>query len=390
MNDLDKLVKALYDYIFDKEDKSVNPPSLQEELDKLPPATRAIVEKLDSKDILHESATYSRFKKENKPRKATVLRHIHERTDERGRNRSVLFLRYIAAACAIVAISVCGFLFMPRANGPEAENQITHSTTVIQPGGSSAKLTLSDGKVIQLDAVPEGIIMHQGLHYADGRPIDSTMPQAANIMLTLETPRGGEYVLTLSDGSRVHLNAESKLVYPMSFQGNTREVILYGEAFFDIAPNQERPFHVHTDNNEVVVLGTRFNIRSYQEEKTSYVTLVEGKVRLQDGYDNPELTPGMQGISDGRTTQIKAVNVDDFVSWKDGLFVFHNENIDAVAAKISRWYDIDIHVAPSAKQVRIWGSLSKYDTFDKVLDVLKLIDNDLKINIDERRVNIMK
>lgn len=389
MNDFEKLVNTVFNYLFVKKDNTTSQSSLEDELDKLPPETRAIVERLEAKEILQESAAYSRFKKENDARRATVLRHIREQIGEDKSNNTIAFRRYLAAASAIVALGVCSFLFTPKLNNRHNSANQT-AAHIIEPGSSRAVLTLSNGQVIQLDSIPGGIVINQGLHYADGRPIELSSVQPENMMATLQTPRGGEYVLTLSDGSRIHMNADSKLVYPITFHGKTREVTLDGEAFFEIASNKEKPFHVRTNNNEVVVLGTRFNIRSYQEETLSYITLVEGRVRLQDGHDNPELTPGMQGISDGMATRVRSVNVEDFINWKNGLFVFQNENLEAVAAKISRWYDIEIEIASSAKQVRIWGSLSKYDTFDKVLDILQLIDNDLIINIDGRRVQIMK
>jgi len=389
MNDFEKLVSTIFSSLFAKKDKPVDQSSLEDELGKLPPETRTIIEQLEAKDILQESAAYSRFKKANDARRATVLRHIREQTGEGKRSNTIAFHRYLTAACTIISLGVCSILFMPKLNDSHnSENQTP--THTIEPGGSKATLTLGDGQVIQLDSIPGGIVIDQGLHYADGRPVQLGAVQPENMMATLQTPRGGEYILTLSDGSRIHMNADSKLTYPISFHGNTREVTLHGEAYFEIASNKEKPFHVHTKHNEIVVLGTHFNIRSYQEETLSYVTLVEGRVRLQDGFHNPELTPGMQGISDGTATRIRSVNVEDFISWKNGLFVFQNENLEAVAAKISRWYDIDIEIAPSARQVRIWGGLSKYDTFDKVLDILQLIDNDLIINIDGRRVHIMK
>lgn len=395
MKNIDKLVHRLYDFIFaKKEDKENNERILRKELDKLPQESQKVIRSFSAKELIREAARYNLFKEANKNKKTLILRNIHKSIHNRKKNRNnnlrSPIMRVAACAAAIICICVGYLLITNRKAELGITNQHIPLAHEIKPGGSKAYLTLDDGQVIPLDSLSDGIVSRNGLHYADGRTINPSLSGSKNVMLTLETPRGGEYIATLSDGSRVHMNAESKLIYPLAFTGDTREVTLHGEAYFDVASDKRKPFQVHTKNKNVIVLGTSFNIRSYADEQFSFVTLIEGKVRLNDGYKNPELTPGMQSISDGTRTLIKTVNTEDFISWKNGLLTFHNENLKAVATKISRWYDIEIQVAPSAEKVRIWGSVSRYDTFDKVLEVLQLIDKNLKINIDGRRVYIMK
>ncbi len=211
--------------------------------------------------------------------------------------------------------------------------------------------------------------------------------------MLLTTPRGGQYFVELSDGSKVWLNAESSLQYPAQFSGNTREVKLIGEAYFEVKSNAEKPFIVTTNAERVEVLGTHFNINSYPDVGLSRVTLSEGKVRvapLSNRTDTHILTPNSQAVIRGSNIEKISVNADEYIAWKNGEFMFNNEPLSSVLQKLSRWYDFDYSIAPALQDLKIWGSISKYENFDKVLRIIKITDKKIKLNIKGKKVIIME
>ncbi len=391
MKTLDELVNSVYHYFFEKKGDPISKEttSPRENADKL--ELDKLLNKLQKEDIVNEIDHYAVFKKANENRKLQALTNIKSKIHPA--KKEIKFFqrwKYMAAASILLLAGVATYHFhKPFVSDADIYASVTSSSSIL-PGHSRAQLTMPDGSTVVLDSLHESISMGDAIRYDDGSILSQKDFAAEQKLFTLQTPRGGEYVLTLSDGTRVHLNANSKLIYPLEFSDNNREVTLEGEAYFDVAHNARKPFIVHTDNKRIKVLGTSFNVRNYPNEASSMVTLVKGKVQLLDGQNNPELTPGMQSISKDGVTQVKMVNVEDFISWKDGLFVFNNDNLKQVASKISNWYDVEFDIKPSAANVRIWGSVDRYDTFDKVLEVLQLVDTDLKVKIEGRRVRVMK
>ena len=165
-------------------------------------------------------------------------------------------------------------------------------------------------------------------------------------MNEISTPRGGQYNVILTDGTKVWLNAESSLKFPASFTDNIREVEVSGEAYFEVAKDVAKPFIVSINartgkNQKVTVLGTHFNINAYEDESSTYVTLLEGSVKLDNGSTSKILTPGEQAVS---TTgiEIRRGDVNEAVAWKEGKFLFHDATIQSIGEQIKRWYDIDV------------------------------------------------
>src|SRR5690606_21510198 len=159
----------------------------------------------------------------------------------------------------------------------------------------------------------------------------------------LKVPNGGEYSLTLSDGSKVWLNAASQLRYPVSFTGKTRDVELSGEAYFEIARNKQKPFRVHFNKATVEVLGTHFNVNAYGNDDVHAVTLLEGSVKvLKDGH-SVLIRPGQEAVLAGtEQVKVKQVVAEDAIAWKNGYFVFAGEDIRSIMKKLSRWYDFTV------------------------------------------------
>ena len=189
---------------------------------------------------------------------------------------------------------------------------------------------------------------------------------------TITVPRGGEYQLTLSDGTRVWLNAETELKYPVAFVGEGREVMLKGEAYFEVAKNVSRPFVVKTEQLDIKVLGTSFNMKSYPSE-TQQVTLVQGKVEVRVGNYSRKLQPGEQLNYSSEGPEIRDVDVKAYTAWKDRRFVFNDDLLEEVIHKLGRWYDVEFFLRDAeVRKIRFTGNLPKYRNLDQVLNKLEL------------------
>lgn len=284
------------------------------------------------------------------------------------------------AASLLLPIVVSIFFLSRSARVPEQENTIAMNIVAppILPGEAKAELLLADGSSIHLqgenpDSLSEqgtSIITGQhGLSYEQKESIDRL------VYNTLRIPRGGEYTLTLEDGTVVYLNSESQLQYPIQFVGNERRVYLSGEAYFEVKKDAGRPFIVATQKTKVEVLGTSFNLRSYEDEEAVAATLVEGKVRFvaEDG-GQVSLKPGEQGVwsEKGQLTK-QEVDTYLYTAWKDGNFVFRKQPLEEVMRVIARWYDIDYYfIDASQSKITFTGNVRRYDNFCKILEMLEL------------------
>jgi ferric-dicitrate binding protein FerR (iron transport regulator) len=192
----------------------------------------------------------------------------------------------------------------------------------------------------------------------------------------MSTPRGGNYQLNLSDGTKVWLNSSSTIKYPLVFQENERRVILTGEAYFEVAKNQSKPFYVETENMTIHVLGTHFNVNAYKDEPSTKTTLLEGKVSVKlNNNKSALLKPGQQAETDmSLPGNIKVNNDIDLYSvtaWQRGLFEFRNADLSTIARQLSRWYNIDIEVSANMKAFKLGGGILKNAPFSGVLKMLQ-------------------
>ncbi|WP_207534518.1 FecR family protein [Desertivirga arenae] len=266
------------------------------------------------------------------------------------KKRVVLWPRLAAAAAIVVALTA-GLLFKQGLFGGKDKAANTAVLQEIGPGGNKAVLILADGSRISLNDVKNGEIADQGSikirKTADGQLIyiveDQKQGSSAQLAYnTIETPRGGQYQLQLPDGSKVWLNAASSLRFPVNFSSsNERRVALNGEAYFEVAKDKLHPFKVNTDQQEVEVLGTHFNINSFRDEGGIKTTLLEGSVKVLSGSKSATLVPGQQAEVAGNIT-VKNVNTEDAMAWRNGYFRFDDESLENIMKKISRWYDVDV------------------------------------------------
>ena len=277
-----------------------------------------------------------------------------------------------------------------------------YANDIPAPIGNKARLTLPTGKTINLNDTKTGIIIDATkLTYSDGSKItDATPPEAITSQMTITTPRGSQYQVKLPDGSIVTLNAASSLQFPSKFTGlNERRVILKGEGYFAVVHNSTQPFRVQSANQIVEDIGTEFNINAYTDEGNIKTTLIEGSAKVSTRHPTSQgaggassvsrtrevtLTPGNQSVLQGEVLRVGEVDPSDAISWKNGLFRFQNANIQTVMRQLARWYDVEIVYEGIPPNSTINGEVYKNMSAAKVLQVLK----NLKVNfrIEGRKI----
>ena len=310
-------------------------------------------------------------------------------------SRIILWGTSIAAA-VIIAISIGSNFF--KASQPElAQSESISKVYDKNPGENKAVLTLADGTKIVLDDIVKGTIAKQGgitiSKAADGSIIYD-MPAVAGLshetvfFNTIETPKGGKYQITLPDGSKVWLNSVSSLRFPAIFNGEERNVELKGEAYFEVAKNKEKPFVVKTNDMNVIVTGTEFNVMAYSDENYSATTLVEGSVRVSSPNSDIVLKPGEQVVSnEGAKLKKSLADVELNIAWKNGLFQFNDSDMRTVMNQISRWYDVSIEYKGGVPEKHFGGYISRESKLSQVLKMLEL--SGVKFKIEEKKIIVL-
>lgn len=262
-------------------------------------------------------------------------------------------------------------------------------------GRSSAVLEISGGRKLSLDTLKcistNGLMIKNDSCILDIRALSSinTEPQNYNKIIV---PKGGEYTLCLSDGSKVWINSDSELRFPARFSEDERLVYISGEAYFEVS-HSEIPFKVVYNDMEIQVLGTAFNVMAYEDEPMVETTLVRGSVRVNIGDTNAKsvlLEAGEQlGYSEkSKKIKKKTVNVNNYIAWKDKTFVFADETIDVISRKLSRWYNVEIDIiSPEISKEVFFGVLPKYENISSILDMLKKV-KDIDYEITKEKVII--
>lgn len=286
---------------------------------------------------------------------------------------------WMAAASVVLVVGIF-FIYRYAGNGSTNNNNIVVSdTTQLKPGGNRATLTLADGSVIDLTTANNGIIeIGKGSHV--NKPADGELLYDAGVspietpsIHTLSTPVGGQYQLTLPDGTKVWLNAATKLKYPSRFASNERKVEIDGEAFFEVAKNDKQPFRVVLqDGSTVTVLGTHFNVMAYNNETEKEITLLEGKVAVAKNNRVENLEPGTQAIvKTDAITKRTGIDTEEVTAWKNGLFVFHDATIESIMKQVERWYDAKVVYKGTIKQ-QFNATILRSEPLSKLLRLLEL------------------
>jgi transmembrane sensor len=266
----------------------------------------------------------------------------------------------------------------------------------IAPGGNKAVLTLADGSQVVLDNTRNGASISQAdvvIRKEKSGQITydpQNLHHEVNQINSISVPKGGQYQVILSDGTRVWLNAASSLKYPTCFSGKERNVELLGEAYFEVAPNKDMPFHVKVNNMEVEVLGTHFNIMAYPDEQHTTTTLLEGSVKVIEADISRLIVPGQQALLNKSTglIHVQHADIDQVMAWKKGYYLFKSENIKNIMRELDRWYNIDVTYTGSFEDKTFSGKISRFKNISAILQLLELTE-DVHFKIEGRRVTVM-
>lgn len=295
------------------------------------------------------------------------------------RRKSVNGSRVIFTYAAVLVIFIACGVFLWLRDPLEKKREQPVFAYQIEAGTTGARLTLADGET--LDIVKDQTFMARE---SDGTLIvtDSAgtecvvhdVDSGEEVRNTITTLTGMEYSLTLADGTRVYLNAESRLSFPVSFKGDRRRVELSGEAYFEVAGDSLRPFVITTRDLSVKVLGTSFNLRAYEDEKAVTTTLSEGKVQVFDGRQVKNIVSGEQVVYEKSTRSMtvnKEVEAGRHVAWREGKFVFRNERLEDMLKSLARWYDVRYRFEnEELKDMRVGARLNRYSNMDPIIEML--------------------
>ena len=372
--------------------------------DRLSPMEETELSDWLAEDVKHEKI-YAEIKKirdqvkllhrDFTPDTENVLKRV-----KRGRGRSIGFRYWWKyAALFILPLGVALILWQGMKN--ESVEVHRQFSAVSRPGGERAILKLYDGKTVMLDStMKSSLIAHEANvriemdsnHLLRYSSYDSIGITDANKNNELIIPKGGEYQVVLADGTKVWLNSASRLIYPQSFMGKERRVVLSGEAFFDVAHDAERPFIVETSRMNVKVLGTRFNVNDYDDNEEVSTTLVNGSVEIFSGGQQAfRLVPGEQAYGKENELEKREVNVRLYTSWIDGKFLFNNTELEEIAKQISRWYDVEfLFDDDEIRDYKFSGFMPRYESITNLFEILEQSANVSFVRKNDKKVIIIK
>ena len=346
-----------------------------------------LVEELKDKNrIEHEMHIIAKFDTER------ALSKLKNRKQVKRRG----ILSWIAAASVVVIGGVSAWILLSQE--PDVDNLSV--TEKFESGKAIVTLEMASGLKYRLDTL-SSVVRNNRVNVAfdnnDGvlkiKEQDSLADGATKEIgyNTVNVPYGGTYTVELCDGTKVYLNSGTTLEFPSRFDGKVRSVILKGEAYFDVARNVSKPFVVEVDEMKVKVLGTSFNVKSYVDEPGVYTTLVEGSVAiLRDGQPEKKIKPGEQAYYNNGvgTLSIAEVDVNEFTSWKDGVFYFKDIALEEILRIVSRWYDLEVfYMNQGAKSVIYSGKLPMYSSVEDVLRKFE-ISGDVRFELKGRTLTV--
>lgn len=299
--------------------------------------------------------------------------------------------RWLPYAAAAMLIATAGWFIVKAVSDHARIPEVAAGD--VQPGGNRATLTLADGRTVPLSEDHTGIAVNAALTYFDGTAIIDGeplhQPHNSDRQLALATPRGGTYQIVLPDGTQVWLNSASSLKYPNRFDGPERVVELEGEAFFDVSKLREKPFKVVSGGQVVEVLGTQFNISAYRDEAPARTTLVSGHVQVAStaNLESPvAIRPGQQAAVREGNIQVAAVDTNQFIAWRQGLFHFEATPLEEMLKQVARWYDVAIVYKKGVPNETFTGKFRRDVSLKGVIDILQL--SMIDVTLENKRLII--
>lgn len=329
-----------------------------------------------------------------------VQRRMEERKGQRRLKRYSLMLQSAVSLAAAVLIA-CGVIYYTHVG---RQKRVMAQIAQIKPEGQHAVLYLADGASVDLGlrdsiavrtetGVEVEMTGENSLAYKPRKTQPQKQEEVPEEYNTLVTPRGSEYSLTLADGTQVWLNAASRLRFFTSDRGRERRVWLEGEAYFEVAHDARRPFIVESGGQSIRVLGTRFNINSYEGDRAIYTTLVEGSVAIAPltGGDAVTLEPGQQAEysrRNGGTIAVKAVDTSLATAWMNGTFIFAHASVTEIMENLSRWYSFEFEVSPLLDGLRFSGQFPRCENLDKILSIIASTGTGMQIDYDGTKITL--
>lgn len=308
-----------------------------------------------------------------------------------------LWPRITIAAAAICGIVLGVYFFTDPGRINNRQNNLGDANH-IGPGKNAAMLMFSNGKTLSLNEAKTGVIFdREKIRYNDGTTVETASDDNSGVqMVTASTPRGGTYQFTLPDGSKVWLNADSKISFPSQFNRTGRKVVLEGEAYFEVA-KKHAPFSVQSRQQEVIVLGTHFNISAYTGEPQVRTTLLEGRIRVtgvakatRQDVNPVVLKPGEQSLFVNNRITISKVDTGAVIDWKNELFIFDQDRLEGIMKKIERWYDVEaVYLDQNVKGEVFSGRISRFRNVGELLNKLSQTGA-VNFKIEGRRILITK
>lgn len=290
------------------------------------------------------------------------------------------WLRYTAAAIFAGVLGLAALKYIKPS--PEQHKEVAVQKVIApddaMPGSNKAVLTLSNGKKVVLDEKGQQTITDEGVNINNNSGTVTYGKSTIVAFNTMTTPRGGQYKLTLPDGTKVWLNAASSITYPTAFLGDSREISITGEVYFEVSKNPLQPFIVNTYKDKITVKGTSFNVNSYTDEPYIKTSLLEGLVDI----NNALLQPG-QSYIEGK---IATANLEKDFAWKNGVFNFHHVKLKEAMRQIARWYDIDVSYKSNDVDVELGGEIGRNLSLKQVLNGLQ--DKEVRFKLEGKTLNV--
>lgn len=365
--------------------------------------------KMEFKALLDDTITRITAEEQmDRAKQKQVLQYIFAQNeilpDEKPAIKRVKLFGSRAAAAAVLLVVGFGFYFYSNKHWLTDRQQVVAKVNDAAPGGNKATLILANGKAINLSDAKTGVVIDATkLTYNDGTSVNDPEVKVAAFdahkQLAVRTPRGGTYHVILPDGTKVWLNAASMIKFPSIFADlKERRIELSGEAYFEVVKNKSMPFVVKTDNQEVVVLGTHFNINSYNDEESVKTTLLEGSVKVLAlnventgktvvANDGLLLRPGQQSIKSNTKWRVVEANIEESMAWKDGYFQFNRADIKTIMRQLARWYDIDVKYEGNVPNLKFEGNIQKNLTLAQAFKILN--KSGVHFKISGKEVTVM-
>lgn len=318
------------------------------------PDNQALIEMWVEKQLL--------LPKEEIPLSAEKTHLILQTIFQTNRVHVIKRTRWWAAAAVLLLLSTGTYIWVNKSSSTQ---NITVLANDVPPGSNKAVLTLSDGTAVKLDSTGNKVIS-KGIRQTGAQlQYDADLAISYN---TLTTPRGGQFQLTLPDGTKAWLNAASSIHYPTAFNGKERRVEISGEVYFEVAKNEKMPFYVKSGIQEIEVLGTHFNINAYTDENAISTSLLEGSIRVNyTGHTSVIVKPGQQTQLTDHIKVIDDADMDQAIAWKNGVFAFNQADIPTVMRQLSRWYNVEVEYAGAIPKRAFTGEIARELTLAQVL-----------------------